>query len=289
MKRKNQIIIIALIVVSIGMIVGFSILSKQLKIEGTTTIDSESFDVSITGINKYTFWNEANFVMGSALEESEEITKPTFTSDTATFNVILRDTNVDYAVNITNNGRIAAVVDDININKTSDSVEATLLNDIEGVYLAPGQSVTLVLDLKKAEVVESGESTVTVTIDTKQHTTESIKYPTPVIAFIPELFDDENKTVTVGLLPDFMSAINADEVGLLSTRWELYRAVDYTAEFELVDSRQSLMEYQSIDTSYDLSHLEPTDEPHDVYFKAKVTYQDGSELWSNMIKVVEYH
>ena len=99
MKRKKIIVLVLLMFVVLGMGVGYSILSKQLKIEGTATIES-NYDVRITGIEKIyaesdvmaKFFTTTSTKIGYPLNSNipSENSAPTFTSTTAIFDVTLK-------------------------------------------------------------------------------------------------------------------------------------------------------------------------------------------------------
>lgn len=174
MRKNKKIGVIALVLLVVcGMGIGYSILSRQLKIEGTATIE-QSFDVAITGIEKYTYTDE--FVKSDVshnIGEAYEIEKPSYTSATANFNVKLGlDSYITYVVSIKNNGTMAAAFEKPQIVKTGSSditVETPI--DLENVILEIGEEIKYIVTIKynyKQDLSEETTSNIAITINAKQ-------------------------------------------------------------------------------------------------------------------------
>ncbi|MBE6138944.1 MAG: hypothetical protein E7174_00340 [Firmicutes bacterium] len=211
MRKNKKIVVIALLLfVVLGMGVGYSILSKQLKIEGSATIDSD-FNVEITGIERLD--NDGTFFSGGKgageifiTGDVAEIEKPSYTSDTANFNVRLGlDTSITYLVTIENKGSIAAVFDNIDIVKNG-STDITLDTpiDLTNVTLSPGENVKYIVNLSyNYSDALSGETTsdISITFNTQQVIDEEINSAQPYIVFGTD-HRDESFEIEVINLPE---------------------------------------------------------------------------------------
>jgi len=141
-NNKKMIIIVLLMFVVLGMGVGYSILSKQLKIEGNASI-ATNFDVSITGITKLDndstskYYNPTLDIYQNYQYSTDERyynttvenKPPEFTSTTATFDVTFNNPNdsITYVVDIYNQSNIGAILDEIVIGENQSSVVVTPL------------------------------------------------------------------------------------------------------------------------------------------------------------------
>ena len=143
-KNKKMIIIVLLLFIVLGMGVGYSILSKQLKIEGNASI-ATNFDVAITGITRldndstskyynptldiyqnYQYSTDERYY-NTAVENKQ----PSFTSTTATFDVTFNNPNdsITYVVDIYNQSNVGAILDEIVVEDTQSAVVVTPLYD----------------------------------------------------------------------------------------------------------------------------------------------------------------
>ena len=159
MKRKNKKLIIALLLlVIVGMGVGYSILSKQLKIEGTASI-ATNFDVAITNIEKldndsvskyynptlgiyqnYQYSTDENYY-----NTTVENKQPEFTSTTATFDVTFNHPNdsITYVVEMKNNSNVGAKLDEIVVGETQSAISVTPLLDYsnQNIRISPNETL----------------------------------------------------------------------------------------------------------------------------------------------------
>lgn len=192
-KNKKKLIIIALFVVTLGMGIGYSILSNQLKIEGTATVKTD-FDVAITGIEKFdnlgTDWQVGFGASGdhNADRTVTEIEVPSFTSNTAKFNVRLGlDSSITYLVTIENKGNIAAIFDAADIIKSgSNDIKLTTPVDVENVVLSSGDSIKYIVTLSYPYSNDlSGETTsdISISFNARQVTNEQFGMISPYITF----------------------------------------------------------------------------------------------------------
>ena len=181
--RKKEFIILLLVVVCIGMGVGYSILSKQLKIEGTATIGT-NFDVAISGIEKIegntfrTYYNGLDGLAQQPNVEATEISSPTFTSTVANFDVSLtKGASISYLVSLKNTGDIDAVVDSVNVSSSGAQAIAVVEPiSIDSAIVDGGDTLKYVLTISYDETKEINEgelqSNISVTFNFKQKTTE---------------------------------------------------------------------------------------------------------------------
>ena len=108
-KNKKKFALIALLFLVVFMGIGYSLLQQQLKIEGTATVKT-NFDVEIVGIERYNnagtnIYPNAGAPWITMIKNAKEISEPTFTATTATFNVRLEPmSEITYRVDIQNKG-----------------------------------------------------------------------------------------------------------------------------------------------------------------------------------------
>lgn len=188
MRKNKKLIIALLLVVVVGMGVGYSILSKQLKIEGTATLNT-LFDVGITDFYGYSenqsgLENRETYLcIGDScsnqtynlIEVNEE--DISHTSTTASFTVALTSgTKSIYEVNISNMGNIDAIVDKVHINYGTEgviSMDAPI--NISGAILKPGNQISYPIIIYAGNGEENIQETkdISITFDFKQVTTET--------------------------------------------------------------------------------------------------------------------
>lgn len=181
--RKKEFIILLLVVVSIGMGIGYSILSKQLKVEGTATIGT-NFDLAISGIEKIegntfrTYYYGLDGLTQQPNVEATEISSPTFTSTVANFDVSLtKGATISYLISLKNTGDIDAVVDSVDVD-SSGAQAIAVVEPIsrDGAIVDGGDTLRYILTLSYDETKEINEgelqSNISVTFNFKQKTTE---------------------------------------------------------------------------------------------------------------------
>ena len=121
-KRKNIIIAILMVMV-VGMTIGYSALSSYLTINGTSSITSD-FKVVFTNIEEGT--------MNSATTVKKEITAPT----TATFQVDLKKpgSRAEYNVTVQNQGKLNAYLESIEgIDEANNKAPTDIKFKISGI------------------------------------------------------------------------------------------------------------------------------------------------------------
>ncbi len=102
MINNKNIIIVALVIVILAMVVGYSTFATQLTINGTTEITG-IWDVRITGVEAQNVSTDCN------------AGEPEFTTTTVSFNAELAKPgdSVEYVITIKNEGNLDAHLDDI--------------------------------------------------------------------------------------------------------------------------------------------------------------------------------
>ena len=134
MENKKKIIMVVLSVLVCVMAVGYAILSQQLNINGTASIDS-TWKIEITNITE-------KDIVGNAT--SKEV--PSYTSTTANFSVglIQPGDSITYDIEISNLGTLAARVGSINITKdNNDAITYTTKGIRPGERLDVNEKDTL--------------------------------------------------------------------------------------------------------------------------------------------------
>ena len=264
--KKKEFIIILLVVISIGMGIGYSILSKQLKVEGTAAIGT-NFDVAISGIEKVSGDTYRNYVLGGSLNSgliqtrnvsAIENSTPSFTSTVANFDVTLvKDSTISYLVSLKNTGDIDAVVDSVDV--TSDGAQAIVVTtpvSIEGATVEGGDTIKYLVTLSYDETKEINEgelqSNVSVTFNLKQKTTEEIGRPVPfyLLTLGENVLDESDKIVGVKLnRTDMYNCVH----GYGATEEELLVSIDggeYTT-VETENGQYLFPEHVKISEEYD--------------------------------------
>lgn len=102
MKDKKNLLIGLMLVLVVGLSVGYAALATTLKVNGTATIDA-GWDVEITGID------------GDLTGKAEDVTAPAFTATTATFDVKLNEPgdSATYTIDVKNKGTMDATLSTI--------------------------------------------------------------------------------------------------------------------------------------------------------------------------------
>ena len=202
-KNKKKFVLIALLFLVVFMGIGYSLLQQQLKIEGTATVKS-GFDVRITGIERY---NNAGTIINPAAgtpwvtttKNAIELSEPTFTATTATFNVRLEEeASITYLLTIENKGGMPAVFDPVIVDQTGNTdVHVETLVDIDNRVLVPQESVKYLVTITHIpDTSNEPTSTVTVTFNAKQSTYVTEEKVAPTILF------NENPVVMNGNIFD---------------------------------------------------------------------------------------
>ena len=134
--RRKNIILVILMVMVVGMTIGYSALSSYLKINGTSNITSD-FKVVFTDIQEGT--------MNGATTVKKEITAPT----TATFQVNLEKpgSSAEYNVTVQNKGKLDAYLESIEgIDEANEKAPTDITFKISGITryskLQVNQSIT---------------------------------------------------------------------------------------------------------------------------------------------------
>ena len=107
MENNKKIIITVLSVLVVAMAVGYALLTQELTINGTASIDS-TWKVEITNIT-------SKDVVGDAVNKTD----PSYTATTANFSVGFTQPgdSITYDITVTNKGTLDAVVESITVNK----------------------------------------------------------------------------------------------------------------------------------------------------------------------------
>lgn len=113
-KRENHknLILVVLLLLIVGMAVGYAALSQALVINGTATITSQ-WNIEFTNITE------------GRLKGAQTASEPSFTATTATFNVNLLypGASAEYKVTVANKGNIDAVLTSVDGIDTANAAE----------------------------------------------------------------------------------------------------------------------------------------------------------------------
>ena len=134
-RKKNNVIIGSLLAIVLLMAVGYAAFSSQLKITGTSNIDS-TWSVKITSITPTDIVGEA--------KDKTEVTS--YTDTTATFGTSLKLPNdsITYNIVIENQGSLDAKLDTITKTDTNNSAISFETSGVEeGDLLKSGENVTM--------------------------------------------------------------------------------------------------------------------------------------------------
>ena len=239
MENNKKIIITVLSVLVVAMAVGYALLTQELTINGTASIDS-TWKVEITNIT-------SKDVVGDAVNKVD----PSYTATTANFSVGFTQPgdSITYDITVTNKGTLDAVVESINVNK-GDNPAIT--------YTTSG--------LKRGDKItkNNGTNTLTVKVDYDSNVTSQPASTT------------NNITVTInyqqdlGQVPAYETYSIGDTVQFAGSNW--YVIKDSTAEEDYVtlmkeirltnqelgdyayDSTNDIMEYTWTDTCHNANH-----------------------------------
>lgn len=158
-KSNKNIILLILLLVIVGMAVGYAALSQALTINGTANITTE-WKILFTNI-------EAGTMVGA-----ENKTAPTYTATTATFdvNLLYPGATAEYIVTVANQGNINA--------------KLTSVDGIQTANQAAPTDITYTIDAKADDTLNAKESKtykVTVTWDAEATTVPETKTKTATI------------------------------------------------------------------------------------------------------------
>lgn len=164
-KTNKNIILLILLLVIVGMAVGYAALSQALVINGTANITTE-WKILFTNI-------EAGTLTGA-----ENKTSPSFTATTATFdvNLLYPGATAEYIVTVANQGNINAVltsVDGISEANAAAPTEITYTIDAQANdALVAGEEktykVTVSWDASSETIPETKSKTATITLNYEQ-------------------------------------------------------------------------------------------------------------------------
>ncbi len=145
MRRKNQIMLMLLIMVAI-MAIGYAVFSTTLNISGTSSIES-NWNVLFTNIQELSKTN------GVTINNT-----PTASGTTATFDVSLESPGdaIEYQITIANQGTLDAVIENIETTETENSA---LLFEVSGINkvdkLAKNTTTTFNIKISYDESISS--------------------------------------------------------------------------------------------------------------------------------------
>lgn len=166
-KRKNNknMILVILLLLIVGMAVGYAALSQALVINGTANITTQW---SIKFIN----------IQEGTLVGAESATDPTYTDTTATFNVNLLypGASATYVVTVANQGNINAKLKSVDGIETANAAEPTSvvysINAVENDSLDAGTTkqynVTVSWPSSETEIPTTKSKTATITLNYEQ-------------------------------------------------------------------------------------------------------------------------
>lgn len=234
-NNKKMIIIVLLMFVVLGMGVGYSILSKQLKIEGNATI-ATNFDVAIIGVDTDAAYFGEYKCVGCAEVNSNDVEyiETNFTSTTATFDVKLQVGEIArYVVTIMNTGNIPTEVLDVLINKTgSEAIKLITPRDIDGYWLNPGEYLEYFIELSGEQLTptDNGATNVAITFNFEQRPSDiETKNNIPFIYFGATVYNDPENQPEVPIFTEIFYSGLEDEINISSN---LYVSIN-DAEYEL--------------------------------------------------------
>ena len=148
-STQRNYIIIGLCAILVIMGVGYAAFSSQLKITGTSNIDS-TWDVQITDI-------QSEVVSGTP----SNISEPTHTDTTATFKtkLVLPNDTMQYDITVSNEGDIDAKLDKITVpESTNPAIGFEVTGIREGALLKAGNTALLTVIVKYNNVTEQPDN-----------------------------------------------------------------------------------------------------------------------------------
>ncbi len=164
-KNSKSIILLILLLVIVGMAVGYAALSQALQINGTANITAQ-WKITYTDIKEGT-------MIGA-----ETNTKPSYTATTATFdvNLLYPGATAQYIVTVANQGSINAKLTNVDGIEAANSVAPTdvkySINAKENDPLSAGQTkdyiVTVTWNADATTIPETKTKTATITLNYEQ-------------------------------------------------------------------------------------------------------------------------
>lgn len=164
-KSNKNIILLILLLVIVGMAVGYAALSQALTINGTANITTE-WKILFTNI-------EAGTMVGA-----ENKTAPTYTATTATFdvNLLYPGATAEYIVTVANQGNINAKLTSVDGIETANAAAPTDItytinanaNDTLNANETKTYKVTVTWDANATTVPETKTKTATITLNYEQ-------------------------------------------------------------------------------------------------------------------------
>ena len=201
MENNKKIIITVLSVLVVAMAVGYALLTQELTINGTASIDS-TWRVEITNI-------ASKDVVGDAVNKTD----PSYTATTANFSVGLTQPgdSITYDITVTNKGTLDAVVESITVNK-GDNPAIT--------YTTSG--------LKRGDKIAKNNGTNTLTV--------KVDYDSSVTSQPASTTNDITVTINyqqdLGQVPAYEAYSIGDTVQFAGSNWKVIKAS--TAEEDYV-------------------------------------------------------
>lgn len=164
-KNSKNVVLLILLLVVVGMAVGYAALSQALVINGTANITAE-WKILFTDIKE------------GKMDGAESKTSPSYTSTTATFdvNLLYPGASAQYVVTVANQGSINAKltgVDGIDaVNKAAPTDITYSINAKEDDPLASGSTkdyiVTVTWNADSTTIPETKTKTATITLNYEQ-------------------------------------------------------------------------------------------------------------------------
>lgn len=164
-KSNKNIILLILLLVIVGMAVGYAALSQALVINGTANITTE-WKILFTNIEEGT------------LTGAESKTAPSYTATTATFdvNLLYPGASAEYIVTVANQGSINAKLTSVDGIETANAAAPTDIkytidaqaNDTLNANTTKTYKVTVTWDAASTTIPETKTKTATITLNYEQ-------------------------------------------------------------------------------------------------------------------------
>ena len=164
-KNSKNVILLVLLVLVVGMAVGYAALSQALVINGTASITTE-WKIMITDIKE------------GKMSGAESKSTPSYTSTTATFdvNLLYPGASAQYVVTVANQGSINAKLVSVDgldsANRATPSAITYSINSRENDPLASGDTkdyiITVTWNADSTELTQTKSKTATITLNYEQ-------------------------------------------------------------------------------------------------------------------------
>lgn len=158
MRSKKNIIMIAICVAVLFMVTVYAVLQTNLNITGAGNITT-NWQVEITNITS------------SFVGDAYDISTPTYTGTTATFNAGLYKPGdrVDYSITVTNRGTVDAIIDDVVVDTQGSPYIIYEVSDLQyDVKLEKQKTITFTLsaefDINATVIPEDKTKNITMNI-----------------------------------------------------------------------------------------------------------------------------